>query len=281
MKICVASGKGGTGKTTIATSLAASYQKKIQLADCDVEAPNAAIFFDASDSKKEDIYLFIPSVNQDKCTGCKECERVCRYNALAVVLNKVMIFPTLCHSCKGCLYICPENAITEGQKMLGSIYSKQINNNIFLISGDLKTGEMASPMLIDRVQKRLNPDIHSIIDSPPGTSCPAIAAMKDCDFVLLVTEPTPFGLSDLKLAVETARLLKKPCGIIINKHMEEITIIHDYAKEANVPVLMEVPYSRDLAVDYSKGNLVVSSRKELMEEFKNTLETIISQNMGA
>jgi MinD superfamily P-loop ATPase len=136
-------------------------------------------------------------------------------------------------------------------------------------------------MLIDRVQKRLNPDIHSIIDSPPGTSCPAIAAMKDCDYVVLVTEPTPFGLSDLKLAVETSRLLGKPCGIIINKHMEEIKIIHDYAKEADVPILMEVPYSRDLAVDYSKGNLVVSSRKELMEEFKNTLETIISQNEGA
>jgi MinD superfamily P-loop ATPase len=281
MKICVASGKGGTGKTTIATSLAASYQKKIQLADCDVEAPNAAIFFDASGSKQEDVYLFIPEIEQEKCTGCKECERVCRYNALAVVLNKVMIFPTLCHSCKGCLYICPENAISEGKKMLGSIFSKQINENIFLISGDLKTGEMASPMLIDRVQKRLNPDIHSIIDSPPGTSCPAIAAMKDCDYVVLVTEPTPFGLSDLKLAVETSRLLGKPCGIIINKHMEEIKIIHDYAKEADVPILMEVPYSRDLAVDYSKGNLVVSSRKELMEEFKNTLETIISQNEGA
>jgi MinD superfamily P-loop ATPase len=281
MKICVASGKGGTGKTTIATSLAASYQKKIQIADCDVEAPNAAIFFDASGSKQEDVYLFIPEIEQEKCTGCKECERVCRYNALAVVLNKVMIFPTLCHSCKGCLYICPENAISEGKKMLGSIFSKQINENIFLISGDLKTGEMASPMLIDRVQKRLNPDIHSIIDSPPGTSCPAIAAMKDCDYVVLVTEPTPFGLSDLKLAVETSRLLGKPCGIIINKHMEEIKIIHDYAKEADVPILMEVPYSRDLAVDYSKGNLVVSSRKELMEEFKNTLETIISQNEGA
>ncbi|MDY0131649.1 MAG: ATP-binding protein [Desulforegulaceae bacterium] len=281
MKICVASGKGGTGKTTIATSLAASYGKKIQLADCDVEAPNASIFFDDSNSKQEDIYLFIPSIQQDKCTGCKECERVCRYNALAVVLNKVMIFPTLCHSCKGCLYICPENAISEGEKMLGSIYSKQIDKNIFLISGDLKTGEMASPMLIERVQKRLDPEIHSIIDAPPGTSCPAIAAMKDCDYVLLVTEPSPFGLSDLKLAVETARLLKKPCGVIINKHEKEITIIHDYAKEANLPILMEVPYSRDLAVDYSKGNLVVSSRKELMEEFKNTIETIISQNLGA
>ncbi|MGE4519843.1 MAG: P-loop NTPase [Desulfobacteraceae bacterium] len=280
MKICVASGKGGTGKTTIATSLAASYGKKIQLADCDVEAPNAAIFFDASGSKQEDVYLFIPEIEQEKCTGCKECERVCRYNALAVVLNRVMIFPSLCHSCKGCLYICPENAIHEGRKMLGSIFSKQINENIFLISGDLKTGEMASPMLIDRVQKQLDPDIHSIIDSPPGTSCPAIAAMKGCDYVVLVTEPTPFGLSDLKLAVETAGLLEKPCGIIINKHMEEIRIIHEYAEKANVPILMEVPYSRDLAVDYSKGNLVVSSRKQLMEEFKNTLETIISQNAG-
>ncbi|MCB9480756.1 MAG: ATP-binding protein [Desulfobacteraceae bacterium] len=281
MKICVASGKGGTGKTTVATSLAASYGEKIQLADCDVEAPNASIFFDVSEAEKEDIFLFIPQIDQSKCTGCKECERVCRYNALAVVLNKVMIFPTLCHSCKGCLYICPEKAVSQGKKMLGSIYSKQINDKIKIISGDLKTGEMASPMLIDKVQKKLDPDIHSIIDSPPGTSCPAIAAMKGCDYVILVTEPTPFGLSDLKLAVETSRLLEKPCGIIINKHMEEIKIIHEYAKEAQVPVLMEIPYSRDLAVDYSKGNLVVSNRSGLMKQFKNTLDSIISENLGA
>ncbi|MGM0418999.1 MAG: P-loop NTPase [Thermodesulfobacteriota bacterium] len=281
MRICIASGKGGTGKTTIATSLAASYGKEIQLADCDVETPNAGIFFDVSDSDKEDVFLFVPGFDNEKCTGCKECERICRYNALAVVNKKVILFPTLCHSCKGCLYICPENAVYEDKKLLGSISSKKLDNNISFISGDLKTGEMASPMLIDRVKKKLSPEIHSIIDSPPGTSCPAIEAMKDSDYVVLVTESTPFGLSDLKLAAETAKLLGKPCGIIINKHMEEITMIHDYAKESNIPVLMEIPYSRDLAVDYSKGNLVVATRNDLKAKFKETLETIISEHAGA
>lgn len=281
MRICVASGKGGTGKTTVATSLAASYGDRIQLADCDVETPNAGIFFDTSGSKTEEVHLFVPGFDAYKCTGCKECERVCRYNALAAVLNKVIIFPSLCHSCKGCLYICPEGAIYEDEKLLGTISSKKIDNNIELITGLLKTGEMASPMLIDRVKKKLDPNIHSIIDSPPGTSCPAIEAMKDADFVVLVTEPTPFGLSDLKLATETAKLLKKPCGIIVNKHMEDINIIQEYAKEADVPVLMEIPYSRDLAVDYSKGNLVVGTRKELMNQFKKTLDDIIQGRTGA
>lgn len=281
MRICVASGKGGTGKTTVATSLAVSYGSEIQLADCDVETPNAGIFFDTSDSEEEEVKLFIPGFDAYKCTGCKECERVCRYNALAVVLNKVLIFPNLCHSCKGCLYICPEGALYESEKLLGTISYKNVNENVRLVTGRIKTGEMASPMLIDRVKKKLDPNIHSIIDSPPGTSCPAIEAMKDADFVVLVTEPTPFGLSDLKLAVETAKLLGKPCGIIVNKHMEEIKIIHDYAKEANVPVLMEIPFSRELAVDYSKGNLVVGNRSQLMAQFKETIDKIIQGKAGA
>lgn len=281
MRICVASGKGGTGKTTVATSLAASYRDKIQLADCDVETPNAGIFFNGAKAETEDVNIFIPGIDLEKCTGCKECERICRYNALAVVVKNVVVFPTLCHSCKGCLYICPENAVFEKSKLLGTITTSQIDENITLVSGLLKTGEMASPMLIDRVKKRLDPEVHSIIDSPPGTSCPAIEAMKDADYVVLVTEPTPFGLSDLKLAVDTARLLEKPCGIIVNKHMEEISIIQDYAKETEVPVLMEIPYSRDLAVDYSKGNLVVGTRQELMNRFKETLDNIIQGNTGA
>ncbi|PIE75235.1 MAG: (4Fe-4S)-binding protein [Deltaproteobacteria bacterium] len=281
MKICVASGKGGTGKTTVATSLAASYGEKIQLADCDVETPNAGIFFDDSGRDEENVSLFIPGIDLTKCTGCKECERICRYNALAVVLKSVIVFPELCHSCKGCLYICPENAIYEKEKLIGKITTEKIDNNITLVSGILKTGETSSPRLIDKVQQKLDKETHSIIDSPPGTSCPAVEAMKESDYVILVTEPTPFGLSDLELAVETARLLEKPCGIIVNKNMPEVDIIQKYAQKEGVPILMEIPYSRELAKDYSMGNLVVQTRKELMEEFKTTLENIIRKNEEA
>ena len=280
MLITIASGKGGTGKTTVATSLAVSYSEKIQLADCDVEVPNAHIFFDEKGSESENIYRFIPGIDNEKCTACGECERVCRYNAIAVVAGKVMIFPSLCHSCKGCLYACPENAVYDEKKLLGKIETNQVSKNLKLITGRLETGEMASPMLISKVKKKIDSNFHAIIDSPPGTSCSAIETMKDSDYVILVTEPTPFGLSDLKLAAETARLLKLPLGIIVNKHVEENKIIHKYAKEEKIPILMEIPYSRELAGDYSKGKLVVSDRNELMEKFRSTLENIIWKKAG-
>ncbi|MGD8468634.1 MAG: ATP-binding protein, partial [Desulfobacterales bacterium] len=216
MIVSIASGKGGTGKTTVATNLARSVGAPIQLLDCDVEEPNAHLFINPSFESSQTVFLPVPEVDEDRCTYCGKCAEICQFKAIAVVNQNILIFDELCHSCGGCWEICPESAIIEGRRELGIIEKGQ-SNGIEFIHGRLRVGEAMSPPLIKQVRAYQDPQKLTIIDAPPGTSCPVIAAMKESDFVLLVTEPTPFGLHDLKLAVGAVEILQIPSGLVINR----------------------------------------------------------------
>jgi MinD superfamily P-loop ATPase len=263
MIISVASGKGGTGKTTVSTNLALSLGSKVQLLDCDVEQPNAHLFLHPVFERTETVTTPVPEINLDKCTLCGKCSEICRFNALVVVGETVLPFEELCHSCGGCTAVCPENAITEKGRELGVIQTGRYNG-IGFIHGKLRVGEAMSPPLIKKVLSFADPDQLNIVDAPPGTSCPVIETMKLADFILLVTEPTPFGLHDLKLAVGAARILNIPCGLLINRSDLGDNQVNAYAKAENLPILMEIPYDRRIAEAYSRGEMIV----EVMPEWK-------------
>ena len=264
MVISVASGKGGTGKTTVATNLAQSIGSGLQLLDCDVEEPNAHLFINPSFEGLETVFLPVPEINEEKCTYCGKCADICQFKAIAVVNENVLVFDELCHSCGGCWEVCPESAIQEGNRELGVI-QKGHSNGIEFIHGKLRVGEAMSPPLIKKVRSFQNPDKLTIIDAPPGTSCPVIASMKDTDFVLLVTEPTPFGLHDLKLAVGAAQMLNIPLGLVINRFDLGDDKVGKYARQNSLPILMEIPFDRQIAEAYSRGEMLV----ELIPEWKD------------
>jgi MinD superfamily P-loop ATPase len=266
MIISIASGKGGTGKTTVATNLARSIGSNVQLLDCDVEEPNAHLFINPLFKASETVFTPVPEVNEDKCTYCGKCAEICQFKAIAVVNENVLVFEELCHSCSGCWEICPEGAIQESGRELGIIEKGQ-SNGIEFIHGRLRVGEAMSPPLIKKVRSYQNPDKLTIIDAPPGTSCPVIASMKDSDFVLLVTEPTPFGLYDLKLAVGAVQILDIPCGLVINRSDLGDSKTKEYAHEMNLPILMEIPFNREIAEAYSRGEMLVDAMPEWKEKF--------------
>lgn len=266
MIISIASGKGGTGKTTISTNLALSIPGRVSLLDCDVEEPNAHIFIKPQIDSQEVVYTFVPSVNSDLCTGCKKCTDICRFNALALIGTKVIIFPELCHSCGGCLEVCPENAFTEDKRELGIVEEGSCGSLKFL-QGISRIGEAMSPPLIKAVRAKAPEADTTIIDAPPGTSCPVITSMIDADFVLLVTEPTPFGLHDLILAVEAVKVLGIPCGLVINRADLGYREVHHYAEKESLPILMEIPFDKSIAEIYSKGDILVEKRPEWKARF--------------
>jgi MinD superfamily P-loop ATPase len=266
MIISVASGKGGTGKTTVATNLARSIGSGVQLLDCDVEEPNAHLFINPVFEESKTVSTPVPEVNEEKCTYCGKCAEICQFKAIAVINENVLVFEELCHSCGGCWEICPEGAIQESGRELG-IIEKGHSNGIEFIHGTLRVGEAMSPPLIKKVRSYQDPDKLTIIDAPPGTSCPVIASMKDSDFVLLVTEPTPFGLYDLKLAVGAAQILNIPHGLVINRSDLGDGKTKDYAQEMNLPILMEIPFNREIAEAYSRGEMLVDAMPEWKEKF--------------
>ena len=266
MIISVASGKGGTGKTMVATNLARSIESGVQLLDCDVEEPNAHLFINPLFEGSETVYTPVPEVDEEKCTYCGKCAEICQFKAIAVLNENMLVFEELCHSCGGCWEICPEGAIQEGGRELG-IIEKGYSNGIEFIHGRLRVGEAMSPPLIKKVRSYQNPEKLTIIDAPPGTSCPVIASMKDSDFVLLVTEPTPFGLHDLKLAVGATQILDIPCGLVINRSDLGDRKTKEYANQMNLPILMEIPFNREIAESYSRGEMLVDAMPEWKEKF--------------
>ena len=266
MIISVASGKGGTGKTTVATNLALSIGTDVQLLDCDVEQPNAHLFLHPFIDLTETVTTPVPDIDMDKCTLCGKCGDICVFKAIVVVGDTVLLFEELCHSCGGCMAICPENAISEKGRELGKLEKGRING-IEFIHGKLRVGEAMSPPLIKAVLSLQDPAKTTIVDAPPGTSCPVIEAMKPADFILLVTEPTPFGLHDLKLAVGAAKVLNKPCGLVINRSDLGDSKVQAYANHENLPILMDIPFDRQIAEAYSRGHTIVDVMPEWKEKF--------------
>ena len=272
MIISVASGKGGTGKTTIAVNLALSLSN-VQLLDCDVEEPNCHIFIKPVFENKNTVFIPIPQVDSKKCDGCGRCQEFCAYNAIAVVNKEVLIFPELCHGCGSCAYFCPHEAIKETNKDIGIIEIGK-SGEIQFIHGKLNIGMMMSPPVIRAVKKHVNKKKTVIIDAPPGTSCPVITAIKDTDFVILVTEPTPFGLNDLSLAVEVVRKLKIPFGVIINRSDLGNKKTDEYCTRENIPILMRIPFSKKIAEIYSRGDSIIETLPEYRENFQRLFENI-------
>ncbi len=283
MIISIASGKGGTGKTTIATNLAAVLGPRAQILDCDVEQPNAHLFLQPSFYRSEPVYTPVPDVNPDRCTLCGECESICQFKAIVVVGDQVMTFPELCHSCGGCFAVCPEDAITETGRELGTIEAGLCEGLLF-IHGQSRVGEAMSPPLIRRVRAEGEPDRITIIDAPPGTSCPVIAAMKGADFVLLVTEPTPFGLNDLELAAGAVDVLGIPAGLVINRADIGDDRVKDYAASVGLPILLELPFDRRVAEAYSRGELLVTAIDGMKSRFEGLyadIEAIVARRRAS
>ncbi len=266
MIISIASGKGGTGKTTVATNLAVSLGSKVQILDCDVEEPNAHLFIKPHMEETRTITTPVPEVDMEKCNLCGKCGEICQFRAILVIGETVLPFVEMCHSCGGCMEVCPEKAITETTRELGRI-ERGHRNGLEFVHGKLRIGEAMSPPLIKSVRQYTRSDVLTIIDAPPGTSCPVIASMKGADFVLLVTEPTPFGLHDLKLAVGAVRILGIPCGLVINRSDMGDDRVLDYAKKESIPVLMEIPFDRKIAEAYSRGDMIVEAMPEWKEKF--------------
>jgi len=273
--ISIASGKGGTGKTLVATSLALSLpdEKPVQLLDCDVEEPNAHILLKLPLSYKQTVFIPIPQIDETKCTYCGKCAEVCAYNAIAVTKKKVLIFPELCHGCGACSYLCPENAISEINKEIGVLESGQLKG-IEFIHGKLNIGEIAAPRVIREVKKHINQGKLVIIDSSPGTSCPVVEAVKGSDFCLLVTEPTPFGLNDLALAVDMVAKLGIPCGVVINRNGAGYNKVEEYCHKKDIPILLRIPLDIKIARLYSRGVTLVEGMPQWQEAFINLFDKV-------
>jgi len=273
MVIAIASGKGGTGKTTVAVNLAAALERPVRLLDCDVEEPNCHVFLQADIETSEPVGIPNPVVDEDACTACGACAEICQYNAIVLPRDKPLVFPELCHGCGGCRLVCPEGAITEKDRQVGVVETGRAGPIAF-VQGRMNLGEPMAPPIIRAVKRHERPEAINLLDSPPGTACPMITAVRGADVVLLVTEPTPFGLHDLRLAVETIRLLRIPFGVVVNRVGVGDDRVHRYCAEEDVPVLMEIGDDRRIAEAYSRGELVLDAAPDLREKFVRLFETV-------
>ncbi|WP_448589195.1 nucleotide-binding protein [Thermodesulfobium sp.] len=276
MTIAVASGKGGTGKTTIATNLALVAAERygyVTLLDCDVEEPNSHIFIKGQKVKEEVVNVKVPEVDESVCTECGACSDFCQYNAIVSLKGRPVVFKEMCHSCGGCSLVCQPKAIHEVDHRIGMInfYSA---GKINLIYGLLDVKSPLSPPLIGAVKKYESKNALNIIDAPPGTSCPVIEAIKDADFVILATEPTPFGLNDLILAVEVSRKLNKKFAVAINRVGSGDDRVHKYCKDENILIILEIPDDRRIAELYSNGKTIFENLPEYRKSFEEALTKI-------
>lgn len=284
MVIAVMSGKGGTGKTLFATSLACalSTAQRIVFVDADVEAPNAHIFLKPNVEEERVVETFSPRIVEEKCDGCGECVNFCYFSALTLVKGKVLFFPELCHSCGGCELVCPQGAIKEASTEKGKIRRGVARNGIVFWEGRLKIGEPRAPAVIaelKKVAKEEFSEVLNIIDCPPGAGCAAIEAVSGVDFCVLVTEPTPFGLSDLKVALRAIEELGMPCGVVINKAGIGGANIIRLCEEKGVPVLGEIPYRRSIAERYAQGLTLVDGQDNLKKEVMDIYQTLCKVTM--
>jgi len=275
MLISVASGKGGTGKTLVATSLALSLRDsgEVQLLDCDVEEPNDHILVKPLITQTESVCILIPKVDENKCTYCGKCADVCAYHAIAIFPKNVLVFPNLCHGCGACSYLCPEKAITEEMREIGAVESGNADG-IGFAHGKLNVGEAMATPVIRKVKILAKQGRTVVIDVPPGTSCPVVESVKGSDFCILVTEPTPFGLNDLALAVETVKELGIPCGIVLNRVGTGDNGVEEFCREKNLPILLFIPLDMEIARNYSKGITLVEGMPQWKKSFIGLFEQV-------
>ena len=266
MIISIASGKGGTGKTSVAVNMALSI-RNVQLLDCDVEEPNAHLLLHSKISRIETVYVSVPFVNEKLCDHCGKCSKFCQYNAIFVSPENVLIFPELCHSCGGCTLVCPKKTITEDKHEIGTLKLASADN-LELVYGELEVGEPMAVPVIREVKKHIDDSRNVILDSPPGTSCPVIETVKGSDFCILVTEPTPFGLHDLKITVQVLEDMRIPFGVVINRAGIGDKKVYGYCREKNIPILLEIPFQRKIAELYSKGIPFSLEMLEWKEKFE-------------
>ena len=275
MNVAIASGKGGTGKTTVSVNLAKVFGAEVQLLDCDVEEPNAHLFLQGEPQGEDVVNMLVPEVDESLCDGCGACGRFCEFNAIVSYGTAPLLFPELCHGCGGCTRVCPQGALHEVDKRIGVIQKAQAGN-VSLIQGLLDIGVAMAPPLIGAVKKRQEDGVLTLLDAPPGTSCPVIATIKDVDFVVLVTEPTPFGLNDLTLAVAMVRELGLPFGVVVNRMGMGDDRVHRFCEQEDVEILMEIPEDRRIAEAYSRGELMVDAFPEYRELFQGLVEKVIN-----
>jgi len=276
MKIVIASGKGGTGKTTVATNLAyisSLTGKKTAYIDCDVEEPNGHLFLQPTITSQRSVGIPVPKVDEAKCIYCRRCAQVCRFSAIVCVGQTVLVNPQMCHGCGGCALICPAGAITEEQRPIGVIDAGSSGGIVF-VRGVLNIGVAMSPPLIRAVKSSMSCFEIIIIDTPPGTSCPVVATVRESDYVVLVTEPTPFGLNDLQLAVEMVRVLGRPMGVIVNRADSGDNEVFDYCMKEGIAVVGKIVDDRAIAEAYSRGELISRSIPTYAEVFQEIYRRI-------
>ena len=274
MIVTVASGKGGTGKTTVAVNLALSL-KNVQLLDCDVEEPNSHILLHPKIDETKPVCTKVPVISEELCVYCGKCSKFCVYNALFVAPKTVMVFPELCHSCGGCTLVCPKDAITEKERQIGVI-KKGETKGVEIIYGELNVGEAMGVPLIKAVKNQIKTDKNVVIDAPPGTACSLVASVHKTDYCILVTEPTPFGLHDLKITVQVLRDLGIPMGVVINRAGIGDRKVYDYCETENIPLLLEIPFSKKIAELYSRGIPFVVEMSAWKEKFLEVWDAIKS-----
>jgi MinD superfamily P-loop ATPase len=280
MKIAVGSGKGGTGKTTLSACLVSNWPEAVIALDMDVEAPNLHLFLKPTISDCVTATLEIPVVDEHRCTYCRRCAELCQFKAISVLGETVLTFPEMCHGCGGCIAVCPEQALSPGTRELGEICWGRAAHAGFLM-GRLKIGEAMSPPLMREVKTRLKEMITDtpgdvIIDAPPGVSCPAVNAVMDSDAIILVTEPTPFGLYDLKLAYEAFTPLGKPMGVVINRDGLGTTAVEQFCRDNRIAVVAKIPYDRRIAEAYSEGKIISEALPEFSGLFSDLVDTVRS-----
>lgn len=272
MKIGVLSGKGGTGKTLVSVNLASVLSEKTTYIDCDVEEPNGWLFFKPEVRKTEAVYTMLPSIDNDKCVGCRKCIDFCKFNALAYT-DKLLLFDKLCHGCNGCILLCPEKALIGSKREIGKVeYGKSLNVNTR--NGVLNTGEVSGVPVINKLLSDLPKDESVIIDCPPGSSCAVMESIKDVDYCILVAEPTIFGVHNLSMVHKLVKLFNKPHGIVINKSIREEKIVEKYAVENSIPIIGNIPFDKELGSLNSQGKIISSENDKFYNLFNNIMEKV-------